>query len=140
MIFGEAKNPLDTTRSCGGSSGGDAGLVAARCVPFAVGTDIGGSLRFPAAFCGIYGFKPTQNRLTKRGCAPCRKERFNMHNHLTGTAGPMGASVDDLVTGMMCQLDPKIHLYDPYCPPSPWRDNEYQEVQADKAKTKVGIL
>lgn len=63
-----------------------------------------------------------------------------MHNHLLGTAGPMGASVDDLVTGMICQLDPKIHMLDPYCPPSPWRDSEYQEVQNDKAKMKIGIL
>jgi len=58
-VWRVAKNPHDTLRSCGGSSGGDAGLVAARCVPLAISNDIGGSLRFPAAFCGIYGFKPT---------------------------------------------------------------------------------
>ena len=58
-VWGCSKSPQDITRSCGGSSGGNAGLVAARCVPFAVGNDIGGSLRFPAVFCGIYGFKPT---------------------------------------------------------------------------------
>lgn len=58
-IFGEALNPKDNSRSCGGSSGGDAGLVAAGCVPLGIGGDIGGSIRFPAVFCGIYGFKPT---------------------------------------------------------------------------------
>jgi len=52
-------NPHDALRTCGGSSGGDAGLVAARCVPFALGTDIGGSIRCPAHFNGVYGFKPT---------------------------------------------------------------------------------
>jgi Asp-tRNA(Asn)/Glu-tRNA(Gln) amidotransferase A subunit family amidase len=52
-------NPHNNQRSCGGSSGGDAGLIAARCIPISLGTDIGGSLRFPASFCGIYGFKPS---------------------------------------------------------------------------------
>ena len=58
-IWGRAKNPYDQERSCGGSSGGDAGLVASRCVPLGIGTDIGGSIRIPAAFNGIVGFKPT---------------------------------------------------------------------------------
>jgi Asp-tRNA(Asn)/Glu-tRNA(Gln) amidotransferase A subunit family amidase len=58
-IFGEAKNPYNKDRTCSGSSGGDAGLVAARCVPFSIGTDIGGSVRAPAAACGLVGYKPT---------------------------------------------------------------------------------
>lgn len=59
LIWGCSKNVHDKERSCGGSSGGDAGLVASRCVPIALGTDIGGSIRIPATFLGIYGFKPT---------------------------------------------------------------------------------
>lgn len=58
-VWGESLNPLDNERTCGGSSGGDAGLLAARCIPISIGSDIGGSIRFPAAFCGVYGFKPT---------------------------------------------------------------------------------
>lgn len=58
-IFGRALNLFDQTRTTSGSSGGDAGLVAAKCVPFAIGTDIGGSIRGPAACNGILGFKPT---------------------------------------------------------------------------------
>lgn len=58
-IFGLAKNPFDNTRTCSGSSGGDAGLVASKCVAFGVGTDIGGSIRAPASCNGIIGFKPT---------------------------------------------------------------------------------
>jgi len=77
LVFGEAKNPLQPERSTGGSSGGDAGMVAARCVPLGVGSDIGGSLRFPASFCGIYGFKPTQSRFTRLGHAPARRLRFS---------------------------------------------------------------
>ena len=59
LVFGETLNPLNTQRSCGGSSGGDSGLVAARCVPLGVGIDVGGSIRIPAAFTGICGFKPS---------------------------------------------------------------------------------
>ena len=58
-IWGTAKNPHDQERTCGGSSGGDAGLVSARCAPIAIGSDIGGSIRIPATFNGIVGFKPT---------------------------------------------------------------------------------
>ena len=57
-------NPFNNERSCGGSSGGDGGLVAARCVPFALGSDIGGSIRIPSLFNGICGLKPTNWRLT----------------------------------------------------------------------------
>jgi len=58
-FWGTSMNPFDKKRGCSGSSGGDAGLVAARCVPLAVGSDIGGSLRSPAHFCGITTLKPT---------------------------------------------------------------------------------
>jgi Asp-tRNA(Asn)/Glu-tRNA(Gln) amidotransferase A subunit family amidase len=58
-IYGCSKNPFDDSRTCGGSSGGDAGLVGARCIPLAIGSDIGGSIRGPALMCGIYGFKST---------------------------------------------------------------------------------
>ena len=64
FLWGTAQNIYDRTRSCAGSSGGDAGLVSSRCVPIAMGTDIGGSIRFPAHFTGICGFKPTGNRIS----------------------------------------------------------------------------
>lgn len=59
LIWGTAQNFYNRDRSCGGSSGGDGGLVASRCVPIAIGSDIGGSIRVPATFNGIVGFKPT---------------------------------------------------------------------------------
>lgn len=61
-IYGAAKNPWNNEKTTGGSSGGDAGLVAGRCVPFGVGTDAAGSIRVPCDFCGVYGFKPTNSR------------------------------------------------------------------------------
>lgn len=68
--FGDVRNPWDPARIAGGSSGGAAAVVAARAVPFAIGTDAGGSIRIPAALCGVTGLKPTLGRIPKTGAAP----------------------------------------------------------------------
>jgi len=103
-------------------------MVAARCVPTGLGTDIGGSLRFPAAFCGIYGMKPSTYRLSKVGCAVARKERFNEAKHLLSTPGPMGSSADDLVIGMKILCDKDQYLVDPFTSPCPWNDEYFLSV------------
>jgi aspartyl-tRNA(Asn)/glutamyl-tRNA(Gln) amidotransferase subunit A len=89
--FGPVRNPHDTERIAGGSSGGSGAALAARIVPLATGTDTGGSIRIPASFCGVVGFKPTYERVSREGCFPLG---LTMDH-----AGPMARSVRDAAIG-----------------------------------------
>jgi amidase len=70
LIFGATNNPYDLTRTSGGSSGGEAALIASCGSPFGLGSDAAGSVRLPAAFCGIASIKPTSGRLPRTGHFP----------------------------------------------------------------------
>jgi aspartyl-tRNA(Asn)/glutamyl-tRNA(Gln) amidotransferase subunit A len=81
------RNPWRLDRVCGGSSGGSAAVVAAGMAPWAVGSDTGGSIRIPAAFCGVVGLKPTYSRVSRHAVLPLA-ETFD-------TLGPMTRTVED---------------------------------------------
>jgi fatty acid amide hydrolase len=97
-LFGRTNNPWDLARTPGGSSGGEAALVAAAASPLGLGTDIGGSVRVPAHFCGLCGLRATPGRLSLAGTA----DQF-LFGHVSGvhdSAGPIARSVADLKLAM----------------------------------------
>jgi amidase len=98
-VFGATKNPYDLTRSCGGSSGGAAVSLASGMVPIADGSDTGGSLRNPAAFCNVVGFRPSPGRVSagRAGWSPL------------STSGPMARSVADVALFLSVLAAPDRH-------------------------------
>ena len=97
--YGPVKNPWDTSRVPGGSSGGSAAAIAARIVPAATGTDTGGSIRQPASFCGITGIKPTYGRASRYGMIAYASS--------LDQGGPMARTAEDcaLLLSAMCGPD-----------------------------------
>lgn len=126
---GDAHNPWDTARITGGSSGGSAAAVAARIVPFATGGDGGGSIRIPAACCGIFGLKPTRARTP---CGPDHSQLWQgaaVQHVLTRSVRDSAALLDATAgpeTGAPYLLPP---------PPRPFLD----EVTAEPGKLRVAF-
>ena len=92
-IYGLTKNPYDMERTCGGSSGGAAVSVAMQMSPFEVGSDMAGSIRYPAHCCGIYGFRPSHERINSHDIGPSFHLSF-FKNFMC--IGPLARSIEDL--------------------------------------------
>jgi amidase len=99
-IYGTTNNPWDLKRTPGGSSGGSAAAVAAGLGYISVGSDIGGSIRVPASFCGIYGHKPTLDLVSQQGHGPGGISTPPGFSTLLAVAGPMARSANDLLAAL----------------------------------------
>jgi amidase len=105
LIYGRTNNPYDLARTPGGSSGGEAAIIAACGSPLGLGTDAGGSLRVPSHFCGIATIKPTRGRVPMTGTFPPAVGAGGALWH----AGPMARRVEDLILALPILSGPDRH-------------------------------
>ncbi|HEX3550091.1 MAG TPA: amidase family protein [Candidatus Elarobacter sp.] len=119
-VYGRTNNPADPERSSGGSSGGEAAIIAAHGSPLGLGSDIGGSLRTPAHACGIASLKPTARRLTNEDA---RRSGYGSGQlAIVSQPGPMARSVADLTLAMRVLAAPGLDRVDPPIAPLGWRE------------------
>jgi amidase len=107
-LFGATRNPYDLAKTCGGSSGGAAAALACGMLPLADGTDLGGSLRNPASFCNVVGFRPSPGRVPRLHARAGDK---------LGVHGPMARDVEDLALLLSVMAGPDVR--DPQSLPEP---------------------
>jgi amidase len=105
-VYGRTVNPWDPARTPGGSSGGSAAALAAGLTPLEFGSDIGGSIRVPAAFCGVYGHRPSETAMPRSGQFPFPP----MPNAavVMGVQGPMARSAEDLELALDVAAGPEV--------------------------------
>lgn len=161
-IYGITHNPWNRALTAGGSSGGAAAALAAGFTPLELGSDIGGSIRIPAHFCGVYGHKPTQGIISLRGHIP--GPPGTLSEPQLAVAGPMARTADDLdlmmdvlvgpgpalAPGWQVQLPPAppkalkdfrvlLWIDDPHCPIDPRMQAVYRELQDTLLKAGVTV-
>jgi len=126
--FGPVRNPRDPSRSAGGSSGGSAAAVAADLAPLALGSDTGGSVRQPAAFCGVVGVKPTYGRVSRYGLVAFASS-FDQ-------VGPLAANVRDAarLLAVIAGDDPRDATA------APVRVDDYEAACDASPRLRVGVL
>lgn len=117
-ITGTTLNPHNRTLTPGGSSGGEGASVGFKCAPLGIGTDIGGSIRCPAAFCGGYGLRPTAMRNPMAGIQVACIGQETIH----GVVGPMASSsIEDLELFQRAVLDQEPWDDETSLMPVPWK-------------------
>ncbi|XP_069498376.1 vitamin D3 hydroxylase-associated protein-like [Ambystoma mexicanum] len=124
-IFGQTVHPLNNKKTSGGSSGGEGALISAGGSLLGIGSDIGGSIRLPGAFCGACGLKPTGNRLSTRGESP----REIGQKTVKAVFGPLARDVDSLVLCMRALLCDTMFRLDPTVPPIPFNEEVYSSTR-----------
>jgi AtzE family amidohydrolase len=125
--YGPSRNPHDTSRMTGGSSGGSGAAVAGGLVPLALGSDTNGSVRVPAAFCGLFGLRPTYGRLSRAGTFPFVAS--------LDTVGPLARTAEDLALAYEAMQG--ADLADPACAGRPI---EPVRIEAGIKGLRIGVL
>ncbi|GAB7366608.1 hypothetical protein MBLNU230_g8593t1 [Neophaeotheca triangularis] len=134
-IIGYTQNPKNRNLSSGGSSGGEGALMSLRGSPVGFGTDIGGSIRIPAAFNGLYGIRPSAGRLPYEGMA----NSMDGQNSILSVVGPLAPTPGALKLVIEALLSKSPWLHDPLVHEIPWRSEAEQSV-LDFANGKSGQL
>ncbi|KAJ3541208.1 hypothetical protein NM208_g4713 [Fusarium decemcellulare] len=130
-LWGRTLNPFNTDLGAGGSSGGDAVLVAMKGTPITLSTDLGGSVRVPAAFNGLYGIRPTASRIPKGGMVNFNTGQITINL----SCGPICRSIDDLELFTKVINAHPNNRYDVTCTPVPWR-----MVDTPERKLTFGVM
>ncbi|EEP79790.1 hypothetical protein UREG_04636 [Uncinocarpus reesii 1704] len=134
-IWGETRNPIHKGLTPGGSSGGEGAILAMRASPLGVGTDIGGSIRIPSAFCHLYGLKPSFGRFPMWGGRP----GIPGQDFIYSVCGPMAPSLGSMKLFCETVLSEETAPwdYDPKVIPIPWRKNM---IEPKGRKLRIGVL
>ena len=136
-LYGVTVNPFNTALTAGGSSGGEGALIGLRGSCLGIGTDIGGSIRSPAANNGVYGFKPTSNRLPILGISATMLGA----EHILPAIGPLSTSLEGIKIFNKTILAAKPWLEAPSLLPFPWKDDQtYLPTLEGKKKLKIGVI
>lgn len=137
-IYGETVNPYNTKLTSGGSSGGEGALLGIKGSCLGIGTDIGGSIRSPAANNGVFGFKPTSKRLPNAGCSAT----MLYEEHIVPTIGPLSTSLEGIKLFMTTLIDQRPWVHQAGLLPFPWRMGEdlLMKEKEGKRKLRVGVL
>ncbi|KAF9467706.1 amidase signature domain-containing protein [Collybia nuda] len=125
LVFGRTLNPHNRSLTCGGSSGGEGALMGMKGAPIGVGSDVGGSIRIPAAFCGSYGLRPSYGRVPYSGSV----NSLEGQDSIPSVLGPLSNSIQGLKTFLQGVVSQEPWLKDPLVVRKRWSEDEYRLVE-----------
>ncbi|RPD62973.1 general amidase [Lentinus tigrinus ALCF2SS1-6] len=136
-VFGRTLNPYNLRLTPGGSSGGEGALIALHGSILGVGTDIGGSIRIPAHFCGVYGFRPSSHRMPSYGVV----NSLDGQESVATAFGPLSSSLSGVTTFIRSILAQEPWRYCPSAIPKPWSQDDYSlKAHGEGTRLCFGIM